>query len=303
MKQEHAGAAFVALSALCYGCMAIFVKFCYAGQINMVTTLSVRFILASIFLWAAVWIGRQPVFVSYKDLASLMLVSLLGYGGSATFFFASLQLIPASLASLVLFIHPVLVTLFEAVIYRLPLDLKKVSALALSTAGLVLVLGNISGSVNPMGVILVLCAALSYTAYLLYGNRVVRRHPPLVTTAFVLSFAAAGFTLAGLAGGGISFDFPAASWTWLVALALVSTSMGILFLFAGLNRLEAGRASIISTFEIVVTVGASSLLFGEALTPLQAAGGLMILAGIIVLQIRPARKGTGPEKAFKHRGG
>lgn len=65
MKKEHSGAALVALSALCYGFMAIFVKLAYAGNINMITTLSGRFILASIFMWAAVWIGRQPFSIKY----------------------------------------------------------------------------------------------------------------------------------------------------------------------------------------------------------------------------------------------
>ena len=281
MKKEHSGAALVALSALCYGFMAIFVKLAYAGNINMITTLSGRFILASIFMWAAVWIGRQPFSISGREMASLLLLSLLGYGGSSTFFFASLQLIPASLA---LFIHPVMVSLFEVIVYRYPLTIKKISALVLSTGGLVLVLGNVSGGVDPRGIVLALGAALCYTAYLLYGNGVVRRHPPVVTTAYVLSFAAAGFTLYGLAGGGIDFSFPAGSWIWLVAMAMVSTSMGILFLFAGLRRIEAGKASIVSTIEVVITVGFSALLFRDVLTPAQIVGGMAVLLGIIILQ-------------------
>ncbi|MCL6611302.1 MAG: DMT family transporter [Peptococcaceae bacterium] len=290
MKQEHAGAVLVVLSAVCYGFLAIFVKFAYTGQINMITTLSGRFVLASLFLWVAVWAGRQPVSPSLKEAASLLVLALLGYGGASTFFFASLLVIPASLASLLLFTHPVMVSLFEVIVYRYPLTVKKTAALALSTTGLILVLGNTGGGAGLKGVLLALAAALSYSAYLLYGNRVVRRHPPVVTTALVITFAAAGFTLYGLAAGNINLAFPATSWVWLLAMALVSTSMGILFLFAGLKRIEAGKASIISTFEVVVTVSLSALLFREALTPLQAAGGMMILAGIIILQLQPGRK-------------
>ncbi len=289
MKQEHAGAVLVMLSAVCYGVMAIFVKFAYAGQINLVTTLSGRFILASLFLWGAVLVCRQPVSISGKDAGSLLLLSLLGYGGASTFYFASLQVIPASLASLVMFIHPVMVFLYEVIFYRYPLNVEKAAALFLSTAGIILVLGNISGEVNPGGIFMVLAASLSYTAYLLYGKKVVRSHPPLVSTAFVLTFAAAGFTLYGLAAGGLRIDFPAISWVWIGAMALVSTSMGILFLFAGLKRIEAGKASIISTLEVVVTVCLSALLLGDVLTPFQVAGGLMIMAGVIILQLPPAR--------------
>ena len=290
MKQEHVGAIFVVLSAICCGLLAIFVKLAYAGHINLITTLSSRFVLASIILWVVVLLVRQPISLSGKEMVPFMLLSLLGYGGAGTLFFASLQLIPASLASLVLFIHPVMVSLFELIIYRYPLSIKKIAALIMSTTGLVFVLGNVMGNVSSKGVLLALGAAVSYTAYLLYGNKVAGRHPPMVTTAFVLTFSAVGFMLFGLVTGGINLSFPLISWIWLGAMALVSTSMTIFLLFAGLKRIEAGKASIIGTLEIVVTISLSALLFGEVLTSFQILGGLMILFGIVILQLETGRK-------------
>ncbi|MCL5056589.1 MAG: DMT family transporter [Actinobacteria bacterium] len=278
------------MSAACYGFMAIFVKFAYAGQANLATVLSGRFVLASLLLWLLVLVRRQAAGISPGELGSLFLLSLVGYGISSTLFFASLLFIPASLASMILFIHPVMVSLYELAVYRYPLSLKKVSALALSTAGLIFVLGNVGSGVNMRGVFLALGAALAYTVYLLYGKKVVGRHSPVVVTAYVLSFAAVGFTACGLASGGINPGLPAATWLWILAVAVISTCLGILFLFAGLKRLEAGRASIISTLEVVVTVCFSALLLGESMTVLQAAGGAMILAGIIILRIEPGRE-------------
>ncbi len=290
MKQEHAGAVLVFSAAICFGLIAIFVKMAYAGQINMITSLSVRFILASIFMWAVILLTGQAIYLTVKEMASLFLVSLLGYGGAGTFYFASLQTIPPSLASLLLFTHPILVTLFEIIFYRYPVTAKKLTALILSSAGIFLVLGNISGDISIKGILLALASGVSYAAYLLYGNRTVQGHPPLVTTTFVLTFAAAGFTLYGLAAGDISFDFPLRSWIWLLAMALISTCLGIICLFAGLKRINAGIASIIGTFELVVTVILSALIFGDILTMLQIAGGILILTGIIILQVKPSQE-------------
>lgn len=290
MRQEHTGIFFVALSAVCYGFMAIFVKFAYAGQVNLTTTLSGRFVLAALFMWLLVFIRRQPVSISSRDILSLLLISLLGYGVSSTLFFASLRVIPASLASLVLFTHPVMVSVAEAVIYRYPLTPRKVSALILSMAGLMMVLGNIKGEINQEGVIMALGAAVFYTAYLLYGQRAVKKHPPDVVTAFLLTFAAIGFTSYGVAAGGIYLGFPPTSWIWIVAMAFVSTFSAVLFLFAGLKRLEAGKASVISTLEVVFTVLFSSILLGDSMNLLQIAGGLMIVSGIIFLRVQPDKK-------------
>ncbi|MFZ5645142.1 MAG: DMT family transporter [Bacillota bacterium] len=292
MKQDHIGVLLVILSSVCYGFMAIFVKFAYAGQANLATVLSSRFVLASLFLWLIVIVGKTAVTVTRKDLLSLLLLSIVGYGIASTFFFASLLFIPASLASLILFIHPVMVTIYETVFYRYPLGLKKAAALVLSTAGLFLVMGNISGEVNIRGALLAMGAAFSYTIYLLYGKKVVGKHSPVLVTAFVLTFAAAGFSAYGLAFGEIDLSFPLYTWVWILAVAAVSTCMGILFLFAGLKRLEAGKASILSTFEVIITVSFSTLLLGDVMTPAQIAGGAAILAGIVILRMQPGENGN-----------
>lgn len=280
------GAVLLLLSATCVGFLAIFVKFAYAGRVNLITTLSVRFILASLFMWLVIIVTRQPVLIPAKDAASLFVVALLGYGGAGYFFTASLQTIPASLAELILFTHPVMVFVFELAVYRFPLNLQKAGALLLSTIGITLVLGNIHGGVDLRGVLLAVVAALSYAAYLLYGKKVVSRHPPVLSTTYVLTYSAAGFTIVGLATGGLDFSFAAVSWMWLGAMAFISSFLGITFLYAGLKRLEAGKASIIGTFEVVVTVVFSALLLGEVMTPLQVTGGLAILLGIIILQVQ-----------------
>jgi drug/metabolite transporter (DMT)-like permease len=284
MKQEHKGALLIVMSAACYGFMAIFVKFAYAGQANLATVLSGRFVMASLFLWLLVAVLRQPARVSGSEMGSLLLLSFFGYGLTSTLYFASLLYISAPIASILLFIYPVLVTLFETVFYRYPLSLKKAAALALSTTGLVLVMGNVSSGVNMRGVVLALGSALSYATHILYGKKLVGKHTPLMVTAYVLSFPAIGFALYGLASGGVKLDLPAGTWLWILAVAVISTCMSILFLYAGLRRLEAGKASIISTLEIIVTVSFSALLLGESVTAIQAMGGAMILGGIVVLR-------------------
>ncbi len=290
MKQQYIGAALVALAAICFGLIAIFVKMAYAGQVNTITTLSSRFVLAALFMWLVIRFTKQTVSLSIKEMTSLGIVSLLGYAGAGTFFFASLRTIPSSLAALLLFIHPVIVSLFEVIVYRYPLTIKKLSALTLSTLGLVFVLGNIDGSIDIKGVLLALGGGFCYATYLLYSSKVVQGHSPLVTTTYVLTFAAIIFTLYGITTGGISFAFPVSSWVWLSAMAFISTCLGIISLFAGLKRINAGVAAIIGTFEVVVTVTLSALVFGDVLSMWQLIGAFLIFAGIITLQISPSFK-------------
>ncbi|WP_157071910.1 DMT family transporter, partial [Cupriavidus sp. HPC(L)] len=66
--------------------------------------------------------------------------------------------------------------------------------------------------------------------------------------------------------------------------------LAILTFFAGLQRLGAAQASMLSTLEPVVTVLLAALLLGEQIGMTQAIGGGLILAGVLWL----TRKGTAP---------
>ena len=62
--------------------------------------------------------------------------------------------------------------------------------------------------------------------------------------------------------------------------------------FAGLRRTGPSTAAILSTFEPVVTAGLAALALGEFLTPVQLAGGLLVLSSVAVLQLRPRTRLT-----------
>ncbi len=57
---------------------------------------------------------------------------------------------------------------------------------------------------------------------------------------------------------------------------------------AGLRRTGPSTAAILSTFEPVVTTVLAALILSESLTPLQYAGGLLVLSSVVVLQLRSA---------------
>ena len=59
--------------------------------------------------------------------------------------------------------------------------------------------------------------------------------------------------------------------------------------FAGLRRVGASEAAILSTFEPVVTVALAYAVLGERLAPAQLLGGGLVLAAVVLLQLRPRR--------------
>ena len=72
-------------------------------------------------------------------------------------------------------------------------------------------------------------------------------------------------------------------------MALVSTVLAIFTFFAGLERVGPSAASILSTFEPVVTIVLAYLVLSERLSALQLAGAALVLAAAILLAA-PARE-------------
>jgi len=285
MKKTKLGSLLVALSALCFGTTAILAKIAYSSGVSTPTMLSIRFILASAVIWAIIILTKKPATVSTTDLKQLAILSLLGYGIATTLFFQAIKLLSASLASMLLYTYPLMVALTEHLLYKQKMSWPKLLALLISTIGLLLILGATLSAINTVGLFCGLGSAVAYSAYLLYANKAAKVRSPLVSTGFMLSFAALGFTLFALFSGSFSFHFESVTWGSIAVLAVISTSLPVLVLLIGLQWVEASRAAIISTFEPVFTVLCAAALFSETVRPPQIAGGLLVLAAIIVLQL------------------
>jgi drug/metabolite transporter (DMT)-like permease len=152
------------------------------------------------------------------------------------------------------------------------------------------VAGAGAGTLEPVGAALGLAAAVVYSLYILVSDGMVARVPPRVLAALVCTGAAAVLTLASALLGQLRPDeLTAAGWGWIACLAVVSTVVSINLFFAGLARVGPTTASILATVEPVVTVGLAFLVFGEALGPVQLAGGALVLCAALVLQARRAQ--------------
>jgi drug/metabolite transporter (DMT)-like permease len=213
-----------------------------------------------------------------------------GYNVQAGAFFGALRHIDASLTALLHYVYPVLVFGGAVILGRDRATRARIAALALAVAGVALVLlGGASGSLNAPGVALALGAALSYTVYILLADRVVSEGDPFTLAAIVTTSACAGILAFSAVTGTVDLSLDAAGWAAMVALALVSTVAGVTAFLLGLARVGPSTASIVSTVEPVVTVALAAVVFAERLGPIQLAGGALVLAAVIVLQLRPGR--------------
>ena len=119
---------------------------------------------------------------------------------------------------------------------------------------------------------------------------------PAAAGALMTTATAFVFTILALAAGhSLSpLDVPADAWLPLLGLGVIATAVAIQTFYAGVKRVGAARASLISTVEPVYTIVLAMLLFGESLAPVQVVGGALVLAAVILAETgRSAEPTTG----------
>jgi drug/metabolite transporter (DMT)-like permease len=282
---------FCVASATAFGAMGVLGKLAYDDGATVGTLLATRFALAAILFWvlmiASGAIGELRA-LTRRDLLTALALGALGYAAQAGAYFTALTRMDAGLLSLVLYTFPAIVAVAGILLGRDRIDARRLAALVLASAGLVLVLATAgAGDLDPVGTALGFGAAVVYSGYILVTDSIAGRMRPRVFSTLVCSSAAvtltAGSALLGQLRPG---ELTAAGWGWLACIALVSTVAAVSLLFAGIARVGPTVASILSTVEPVVTVLLAFLVFQEVLGPAQLLGGGLVLASVLVLHAR-----------------
>jgi drug/metabolite transporter (DMT)-like permease len=287
------GALLCLLSAAAFGTLGIFGKLASDAGANTASTLLVRFALAGLIFavvlrvsgrWTALRAMPRRVVLTGLGLGAF------GYSLQSGLFFAAIDRLDVSMVALILYTYPAFVTVAAIGLGRAQASPRAAMALTVASAGLVLVLLAGGGSgFEVVGALLALGASLTYTTYILVSDGVIADVDPFALALLVLMGASASFTVGGLATGSLDLALSGEAWLWLALIALVSTVVAVSAFFAGLRRVGPSEAAILSTFEPPVTVVLAFLILGERLTVPQLAGGALVLAAVVMLQL-PARR-------------
>lgn len=292
------GPALCLLSAACFGAMAIFGKLAYDADVSPQALVLARFTIAAVLLGAVhVVTGRRssgvlrtPTPTLWRSVITALALGALGYAMQASLYFSALERIEAPLVALLLYTYPALVTVAAVALGRDRLSRPALAALVAASCGTLLVLLGAGGvDFDLIGVGLALGAAFTYTVYILVADRTVHRLRPVPLSALVMTGAAAALTVRAAVTGGVALTFDPAGWFWIGFIAVVSTVVAMLAFFAGLKRVGPTTASILSTFEPFTTTVLAAVVLGELLSPVQLLGGLLVLASVALVQLRPRR--------------
>lgn len=280
------GVLLIAISASAFGAMPIFAHYAYLAGVTPLTALFFRFAIAALCLCSYLVLSQSPL-PRGKNLRTLVLLGSLGMVLQSLTFFSALTVASPAVVVLLLYLYPSLVVAISIGLLHRPSTPSKLAALAIALAGTAFTIGPL-GEAQIVGIILGLISAVIYAIYVLVCEQVIQVEQPITACSIMISSAAVVYGgLYGVIGMRQGLHLPNAisGWWALGALGLVSTVLSTSTLFAGIKRLGAPTASILSTLEPAVTIGLSIVILQQPVTLRQMMGGGLILGAVVILAL------------------
>jgi drug/metabolite transporter (DMT)-like permease len=304
-RRRAVGVALVLVSACGFGSGALFAKPVYAAGVGWHVLMAWRFLVGAALAWAFLLASpsrrRGLLALDRRAVVVALALGLLYVGNSGTYY-SGLESVDASLAALIVYIYPALVAVLSLRIGRRLEGARAWIALGLALGGVALTVGGINAAnAPPIGALLLVVASpVIYAVWIVLAARLSgeRREASAgsagasaaAATALMMSATAAVYWATAIAAGRAvePAAIPAVAWPGLLAIGAVATFLAIQGFYAGAQRIGAAQAALLSTIEPLWTIGLAALLRHETLSPIQLAGGALILVGVVIAQTGPA---------------
>jgi drug/metabolite transporter (DMT)-like permease len=245
-----------------------------------------------ILAYGAITQGVRPMETLWKtrDWRALIVFALVGLLGVQYSYLAAIQSGNAASATLLQYLGPSLVTLWVAVKTRQWPRRRQIVAVTCTLFGTWLVVSNghfALLSVPSLAVFWGLLSAVTLAFYSLFPS-------PLLKRWGAVSVVGWGMLVGSLAAGLrwtpwhiVQWPHSLLAWTLLGFVVVGGTTVAFLLYLMSLSRLSASTASVLTSAEPLVATVAAMVWLHVDLHPLQDVGAAMIIAGVIILALRP----------------
>lgn len=283
----------VILAGALWGFMGFFRRTLDTMGVSAISCIAVRCIFAAALFGIVLLISDRKAFrIRIKDAWIFLgsgVVSLLIFG---VCYFKAMDYMSLSAAAILLYTAPCFVILFSALLFKEKLTGQKLVAMVLAFAGCCLVSGIGGGTrITPVGLALGLTAGVCYALYSIFSRFALNRgYSSLTINFYSCLLASVGATIVG---GTQYLDIitqTAPNFGFAFATGLVTCFLPYLLYTRGLEGLENGKASIMASVEPVVATIVGVVIYNEALTPMSAAGIVLVLSAIVLLNVKLGKK-------------
>lgn len=295
-RRFGAGVGFALVSAASFGLSGALARGLLDAGWSAGAAVTARIGLAAVVLLVPGVLALRGRWGIVREEAGLLLVyGVLGVAGCQLCYFYAVEHLQVGVALLIEYTAPVAVVAWMWLRHgQRPGPLTLVGAVV-AAVGLALVLDVLSGGagLSVVGVLWALGAMVGVTAYFVISADERNRLPAMTLAAGGLVVAAVVLVAAGLAGA-LPMEVAAAPvayagtevawWVPVLGLGLVTAALAYVTGIAAGRRLGSRVASFVGLAEVLAALLFAWLLLDELPGWVQLAGGVFILAGVVIVK-------------------
>lgn len=289
----------VATAAVLFAVNGTVSKVILASGLSSPRLAEVRSTGAFVVLLAGVALARPGLLrVMRRELAFLAVFGVVGLASVQVFYFLAIHRLAIGIALLIQYVAPLLVALWARYAMHEPVRRRIWGALALALGGLALMVEVWRGiELDGLGVTYALIAMVAFAVYLLLAERAVAQRDAISVSCYGFLFAALFWAVVqpwwsfpgsvpgrdvSLLGHLAGLHLPV--WVLMTWMVVLGTIVPFALVVGALRHVSATRVGIVAMLEPVAATVVAYGWLAESLSAVQVAGGLVVLAGILLAQ-------------------
>lgn len=285
MEKHTYGYLFAVTAALLYAFVTILGKILITGGMQPLQLTFYQYLFTVIIL-GAWFVLKNPgsLCIEKKQIGTCFLLGILGGVGTNLLYYSALQYLEAGIAAMLLFIHPVYITIFFAVTRIKLMKPYNYLSVFLSIFGVVIVLNIFTGTlkISATGLLIGILSGVCYAFYNIFADLKVKEIEPNVINFYACT-AALLFSALLLTFSEISFSIPIATVPAVVLQTCLAGIFPPYFFYKALQYIGSENISVISSLELPATLLLAFVLLGERMTFLQFVGVTLIIIAAVLL--------------------
>jgi drug/metabolite transporter (DMT)-like permease len=298
-RSSHLGYAYVVLAAALWASSGSAAKFLFMKGVSPLHLVQLRASIAVSLLFPWLFTRKRHLLkIERKDLAYFILLGMALAAMQFTYLYA-ISKINVAAAILLQYQAPVLIAGYALMFTRKRISSFTLAAIPAAITGCYLMVGAYNFDIlhlNREGIISGLASAFAFALYSVKSEYGMRSYSPWTVVFYALLFAAVIWNVMEPPLSAFTIAYDPVSWWWIFFIGVFGTIIPFGLYNEGVNLILSTRASITATLEPVIAGVISFLFLGEVMKPLQITGAGLVIASIMMLQIRrdPDRNQTFP---------
>ncbi|HEY5268974.1 MAG TPA: DMT family transporter [Anaerolineales bacterium] len=257
-----------------------------------------RFAMGVVILGIAVLAGRKFTLPEKRDWPYLALLGFLGITFHQWLQSTGLVTSEATTTAWIVASIPIFMALLGWLALKEKLLWLQVAGILLSTFGVLLVVtrGNLvllaSGKFGTVGDFLILISAPNWAIFSVLSRRGLQKYPATLMMFYVMAFGWLFSSVLFFVQGGLNQigHIPWDGWAGIAFLGIFCSGLAYIFWYDALQALPVAQTGAFLYLEPVVTVIVAALILGERLYLATLLGGVLILAGVWLVNRKKAKQ-------------